>query len=775
MPPHFISLGSNNIDFMKIRLLTIPALTIILLLLPACNSDNGKNPYEYVNPFIGTGGIVHTFPGAVVPFGMVQLSPDTGTEVWNWCSGYHYSDSSFLGFSHTQLSGTGWADLGDILIMASTGEPLLEPGSKENPSAGYRSSFLHSSESASPGYYSVILEDYGIKAEMTASDRTGWHRYSFPAGGGNIIIDPVSKIFGRTLGTSVEIVNDSTLKGFCRSSGWGGNRTTWFVAQFSEPFDSFGTGNDEGLSPGNRADTAAAAKAWVTYNNNAAMSIELKVAISLTGQQGAYINLGSDPSNNFDEAREAARIKWVDALSAITVESDNPDDLAIFYTALYHSMIHPSINSDFDGSYYSGGKVHKAEGFTSYSSFSLWDTFRAVHPLFTIIDHSRTADFVNSLISRYEQGDQLPIWELCGYDNRCMIGYPSVAVIADAVIKEIDGIDSHRAYEAMRSIAFHPKLTDTGLPGGLEEYLEYGYVTADIPQSVSKTMEFAYYDWCIARVAEKIGEVDDARMFYSRSLAFMKHYNSDKGLFWPRNADGSWLEDMSLTSWEDLKQHYISGNIWAYSLFFPHATTYYARETGGEENLYRALERTFETPLVMDGEQHVDISGFTGLYGHGDEPGHHIAYLYNYTANPSRTADRVKEITDTWYFNRTDGMPNNDDCGQMSSWYIFSSLGFYPVCPGDTIYLFGSPRFSRSTLKLPSGRTFVIEAPGITPGKIYIQSVTLNGREKKEVYLSHGEIMKGGILRFEMGDEPNPSWGVLKEERPVSVTGITKD
>ena len=758
---------------MNTKQLTIIFPVLMLAFLAACTSGtkSGSVDYtQYVDPFIGTDGIVHTFPGATYPFGMVQLSPDGDTQGWNWCSGYHYSDDNIKGFSHTHLSGTGWSDLGDILVMPTVGEIKLNSGSKDNPDEGYRSRINHDDEEASPGYYRVKLQDYNINAELTTSRRVGFHKYTFPASDqSNVIIDPTNKIFGRTIETQVSIKDESTIEGYCYSSGWGGNRYIYFTASFSKPFKMAGVGLDDKVMADAKEVKGVNAKGFASFTTTEGEMIEMKLAFSAVSLQGARKNMATEGSEKtFEEVREKTKAAWQKELAKIEVSGGSEDQKKIFYTGLYHAMIHPNISMDVDGGYVAMGKKLNTQDFTNYSTFSLWDTHRAVHPLLTMIDTKRTTDFVKSLVSRHENGGQLPMWELCGYDNVCMIGYPAVSVIADAILKDIPGIDVEKAYEAMRAIAFFPKNSSSDGESGLNEYNEYGYVPADIAKSVAKTLEYSYYDWCIAKVAEKLGKTEDAELFYQRSKSFVHHYNADKKLFWPKDRDGNWLDGISLTSWEDLMPHYVSGNIWAYAYFYPHATNMVIDLMGGKDAFTDNLDSLFAQPMNMEGEQHVDISGFIGHYGHGDEPGHQIAYLYNYAGKPWKTQEKVREISNTMYFAKNDGMPNNDDCGQMSAWYIYSALGFYPVCPGDLTYIIGTPLFENAAIHLEDGKSFHVEAVNVSADNKYVQSVELNGKPYSKSYITHLDIMNGGKLTFTMGSQPNKNWGSAEGDRPVS-------
>lgn len=758
----------------NVRFVIVSAIVASLLLLLSCKEKSISEAVDYtqyVDPMIGTDGIVHTFPGATVPFGMVQLSPDNDTKGWNWCSGYHYSVNNIKGFSHTHLSGTGWADLGDILIMPTTGELKLKGGSKDNPDEGYRSRFSHDEEFASPGYYKVRLSDYDINVELTTTARTGFHRYTFPESkSSNIIIDPTSKIFSKVLQTSVEVVDNNTIEGYCHSNGWAGNRKCYFVARFSKPFKTFGVSKEDKPLEGVKSMVAEDAKVYVTYETKKDEVVDIKFSFSHVDIEGARKNLDAETHRkSFESVRKEAQNLWNKELSKIEIKKATKTQKRIFYTGLYHSIIAPNLSMDVDGRYYSMNKVSHAKDFTNYSTFSLWDTFRAVHPLLTLIDEERTVDFAKSLVSRYENGDQLPMWELMGYDNQCMIGYPSVSLIADAIMKDIKGFDYEKAFEAMKSIAFFGKNSDSDGESGLNEYIKYGYIPYEkAKKSVAKTMENSYYDWCIAKVAEKLGKTKDAEYFYKRSKNFETLYNKEKKLYWPKDAKGKWIPEMSLKSWDELQPHYVSGNIWAYSYFYPHAVNRAIKLMGGSEEFQKNLTKTVTDTLIMEGDQHVDISGFIGHYGHGDEPGHQIPYLFNYVGQPWKTQELVNKVIKTMYFDSPDGMPNNDDCGQMSAWYMFSSLGFYPACPGDNNYIIGSPQLENAVINLANGKTFEILTNNLSDKNIYIKSVILNGKNLERSYITHNEIMNGGKIEFNMQSVPNKTWAVKKSDCPVS-------
>ena len=714
---------------------------------------------SWVDPFIGTGGHGHTFPGATTPFGMIQLSPDQETKngEWDWCSGYHYSDDTIMGFSHNHLSGTGWADLGDILLMPTIGTLKMLPGSKENPDEGYRSKFSHERESASPGYYSVMLDSYGIKAELTASPRVGFHRYTFPKSNeANIIIDPTNKIFGNVYHTAVSIEGSNKVKGYCYSNGWGGKRFAYFVMEFSKPFASSGTYLNGNLQPWQKFALGKDAKAWVRFNTKEGETVEVKVSLSPVSFEGAEGNFAAEANGiDFEKAKQNAQNTWKALLNRFKVESGTDEQRKIFYTGVYHVFIAPNLYMDSNGDYVAAEENMNASWFTNYSTYSYWDGFRATHPLLTIMDQKHTREFTNSLISRYtDRKDHMPIWELCGYDNFCMLGYHSVSVIWDAISKGISGIDPEKAFAAMKDASLTDKMSSSDGGGGLNDYIRLGYTPAENGASVSATLEYAYDDWCILQLAKKMEKTEDIEEYTKRSQNFLNTFNKENMHFWPRKKDGNFLPDFPMNDWKLLQPHWVSGNIWAYDLFVPHQIDEMIQLYGGTKSFEKKLDHTFTEPLKMEGEQHVDISGFIGSLGFGDEPGHHVPYLYNYAGTPHKTQKMVKFIRDNMYAAKPDGYVNNEDCGQMSAWYIFSSMGFYPICPGKPYYDIGAPQFPKMTLKLENGKSFTIVAKNISDENIYVQSVSLNGKKITDWKLYHSDIMNGGTLTFVMGDTP---------------------
>ncbi|MFZ0454051.1 MAG: GH92 family glycosyl hydrolase [Ignavibacteriaceae bacterium] len=733
----------------------------IFLLFDAINISAQTKPTEYVNPFIGTDGHGHTYPGASLPHGLVQLSPDTDIEGWDWCSGYHYSDSTLMGFSHTHLSGTGIGDYGDILFMPTTGPLKTIPGSKDDPDSGYRSRFSHKTETAKPGYYSVFLKDYGIKAELTAAERAGFHKYTFPeSDNANIIIDLNHGIQDKTTDAEVKIINDKTIEGYRRSTGWAKDECVYFYAEFSKPFKSFGIAEKNKIYDNRSSAKGNDLKAFVHYTTSKEEAVLIKVGISFVSIEGAKKNVQTEiPGWDFEKIENLADKKWNEALSSISVETSSKDNKATFYTALYHSLLTPNLFSDVDGKFMGmDKKVHSIQGnHDMYTVFSLWDTFRAEHPLFTLIEPKHDLDMVRSLITKYKNGGLLPVWELAANETNTMIGYHSIPVIVDAYFKGIRDFNVEEAYQAMKKSAMQNHF-------GLKYYKEMGYIPSDLEsESVSKTLEYAYDDWCIAQMAKALGKEKDYKYFIDRAKFFTNVFDPSTSLMRAKK-NGRWYEPFDPYS---VSGNYTEANAWQYSFFVPQDVDGLMKLMGGNKNFISKLDELFNANPQTTGRVQSDITGMIGQYAQGNEPSHHMAYLYNYAGEPWKSQDIVHRIVTTLYTDKNDGLCGNDDCGQMSAWYVFSSLGFYPVCPGDATYIIGTPLFDKAAINVGKGKTFTVTANNLSSKNFYIQSAILNGKEYPYTYITHAEIIKGGNLVFEMG--PNPSdWGKDISSRPQS-------
>jgi predicted alpha-1,2-mannosidase len=752
----------------KIFKYSILILTVSATLFYGCQSNVDpepvSDPLAYVDPMIGTGGHGHTFPGATVPFGMVQLSPSNDYKGWDWSSGYHITDSIIKGFAHNHISGPGLAGLGDILLMPGR-EAHTGPGTEMNPDTGYRARFSHDAESASAGYYSVHFSDEDIRAELTAGRRMGYHKYTFGGDGpAYIMIDPTHSINENILEAGIEQLSPTEIQGYKYCEGWSaGERTMYFYAQFSKPISSFRLSSAGEPMAG----TAGAQKdlmAQLGFDLNPGDSVLVRLALSSVSTEGAKANFAAEAAETFAEAHQQARNSWSEKLSTIDLYGATDKQKRIFYTGMYHAFISPNLISDVDGQYYVEGEVYQSD-IPQYSNFSTWDTYRALHPLFTIIEQEKTAEFVNSLSSRVTEAKVgLPSWECLGYDNRCMIGYSAVSPISDAVLKNVPGINEEAAYQAIRYAAFDPtKHSSVSDVSGMDEYLKYGYVTAETGASVSKTTEQNYSDWTIARVAEKLGKTEDVKLFDRRAIGYRNLFDPAYDYLLPRTSQGDLLQ-LDTSKWNSMKGHYISGNIWAYSAYTPHDMKGIIQLHGGREAYTEWLNQVFTNESPVEGHQHVDISGFIGKYGHGDEPGHHMPYLFNYIGQPWRTQEYVREVMTTMYQdNPEEGFINNEDLGQMSAWYLLSSLGMYQVAPGDGVFQLGAPLHPRADMHLENGKTFTILGTNVSEVNKYVQSVSLNGSAYAKNYLPYEAIMAGGTLEFVMGPRPNKEWGSSPE------------
>ena len=745
-------------------------LVVVLLLSPlAAVQAESQHAYplvEKVNPLVGTAAHGHTFPGVVLPFGMVQLSPDTGNVDWDWCSGYHYTDRSIMGFSHTHLSGTGCADLGDFLLMPTIGPLKFQPGSKANPDEGYRSRFSHDREKAMPGSYEVSLDDYEIEVRLTATRRVGFHQYTYPATReANVIIDITHFIGGTNIRESrLEIIGDREVRGYVRKSGWSPDRFLYFVAQFSRPFVKSGLVVDGELQEAKQRAEGKNLKGYVRFDASEDRQLQIKVAISAVSCDGAAKNMQAEcPGWDFEQVRNDAMQTWEEQLSKITVEGGPEAAQRTFYTALYHSCLAPYLFSDVDGRYRGmDQKIHQAEGFENYTVFSLWDTFRATHPLFTLIEERRTNDFINAMLHKYEQKGLLPYWELASGETWCMIGYHAIPVIADAWVKGIRGYDVDKAFEAMKKSAMQDHQ-------GLVYYKQIGYVPMEgESNSASRTMEYAYDDWCIAMMAKGLGREDDEATFTRRSQNYRNLFDTSTGFVRGKDAGGAWNEDFDPDLISALGSgEFTEGNAWHYTWFAPHDVQGLIDLMGGVQPFVDKLDQLFTRP----GYEHADVTGLIGQYAHGNEPCHNYAYLYTYAGEHGKTQQHVSQIVRTLYSDQPDGLCGNEDCGQMSAWYVFSAMGFYPVCPGQPIYVFGTPRFPSVTLHLENGNQFQVVADGVSEENIYIQSATLNGQPYDKAYLRHEDILAGGRLIFQMGPAPNKQWAQDQEDLPYSSPG----
>lgn len=728
--------------------------------LPTFNLQAQQQPADYVNPFIGTGGHGHTFPGATVPFGMVQLSPDTRLEGWDGCSGYHYSDEYIYGFSHTHLSGTGVPDYCDILLMPFNGEINLNNGYDGKP--GYRSAFKHSDEQAEAGYYNVKLLKDAIDVKLTATTRVGFHQYSYSQKTNRAILIDL-KHRDMVTDSWINLVNDHEIEGYRESTGWARNQSVYFVARFSKPVSKALFFSNDDLVKENSIKNSKNIKAGV-YFDDGDDEILVKVGISAISAANARKNLESEIQDwDFEKTRRQARASWNKVLNKIQVSGKDKAAKTIFYTALYHTMLAPNAYDDVNGEYL--GRDFKTHNLSPaengyYTVFSLWDTYRALHPLFTIIDQERTNEFIQTFINQYEHGGMLPVWELAANETWCMIGYHAVPVIADAWIKGIRDYDEEKALSAMVHSASANHF-------GLDSYRRLGYIPAgDEAESVSKTLEYAYDDWCIAQMAGGMGK-NELRNEYLKRAQSYKHVFDPQTQFMRARHNGGWFTPFDAS---EVNFNYTEANAWQYSFYVPHDMDGFIRLMDGKDALAKKLDELFNASSVTTGRDQSDITGLIGQYAHGNEPSHHIAYLYNYCGQPWKTQYRVNNIMKSFYRNQPDGLIGNEDCGQMSAWAVFSALGFYPVCPGSTQYAIGSPQFEEATIILENGKTFTIKARELSDTNMYIDKAFFNGAVYNKGFIEHADIMNGGLLEVEMSSTPNMSFGSGTGNEPI--TGI---
>ncbi|MGB4329153.1 MAG: GH92 family glycosyl hydrolase [Tenuifilum sp.] len=733
-------------------------LALVTVLMQAVSLWAQKGPADYVNPFIGTDFHGHTYPGATVPFGMVQLSPDTRLTGWDGCSGYHYSDRVIYGFSHTHLSGTGASDYGDILFAPVTGKSPIFENSK------YSSPFNKKNEQAKAGYYSVFLDKYKVKTELTTTARVGFHRYTYTKPNEPAMVIDLSHR-DKVLEAWFKVTGKNEIRGYRRSSHWAKDQKIYFVARFSEPFalgPKFTDDSGEMSSLSNEDGTievhGTKLKAWVQFPKLKNKVLLVKVGISFVSEEGALKNLEAEvPGWDFDGVVEAARKQWNEELSKIQVEGGVPEELTTFYTAMYHAMVVPNIFSDVDGLYRTmDGNIHSAEGFTPYTVFSIWDTYRAWHPLMTIIDTKRTSDYINTFLSHYRYGGRLPVWELAANETDCMIGYHSVSVITDAWVKGIRGFDANYAMQAMKHSANLNHF-------GLQFYKHFGFIPGDMEhESVSKTLEYAYDDWCIAQMAKGLGKDDDYISFIKRAQSYKNLFDPETRLMRPR-LNGGFKHNFNPA---EVDQHFTEANSWQYSFYVPHDVTGLIYLHGGMEKFEAKLDELFNAPSQLAGRNQADITGLIGQYAHGNEPSHHMAFLYNYVGKPWKTQQLVKRIMNEMYSHKPDGICGNEDCGQMSAWYILSAMGFYPLCPGSTQYAIGSPLFPKITINLENGKKFTLIAENLNNQNIYIQKATLNGNPITRSWIDQAEIMAGGELVLTMASTPSDTWGTQPADLP---------
>lgn len=724
---------------------------LAFLILVSFINPGPKRPVDYVNPFIGTGGHGHTYPGVCLPFGMVQLSPDTRLTGWDGCSGYHFSDSIVYGFSHTHLNGTGCSDYGDILLMPFVG---IVPSTINN----FASDFNHAKEKAGAGYYNVHLNNGDIDVELTATSRVGFHKYTFNKGGlSNVLIDLVHR--DEVIESSIKFVGDNEIEGYRRSKAWADDQRVFFVARFSQPFKIREIAKNDTIVKKISSLYGKSIKAYIQYLMQPKEELMVKVAISAVSIEGARKNLDVEiPGWDFVKVKTKAQETWNKELSKIEIEG-NETQKTTFYTALYHAFINPNLYIDADRQYRGRDTlIHKSIGFDFYTVFSLWDTYRAEHPLFTIIEQKRTSDFINTFIRQFEEAGRLPVWELSSNETDCMIGYHSVSVIADAYLKGIKGFDIEKAYTAMKFSADENR-------SGLEWFRKFGFIPAEKEsESVSKALEYAYDDWCIAQVAKALNKTEDYNRYMECAQYYKNVFDASTG-FMRAKVNAGWFSPFDPT---EVNFNYTEANSWQYSYYVPQDVSGITALMGGKEKFAQRLDSLFITSSKTTGREQADMTGMIGQYAHGNEPSHHAAYLFNYLGKPAKTERMVHTICQTLYNNTTEGLCGNDDCGQMSAWYVMSALGIYQVTPASQDYVIGSPMFSKATIHLENGKQFTIVAKNVSDQNYYISASTLNGKPHNQSFITHKDIMQGGELVFEMTSNPNTNWATADADCPVS-------
>ncbi len=763
-------------------------ILIPLLFFTSCNETNNGYKIQadlslnaYVNPFVGTSGFGNVYPGSQIPFGGIQISPDTDRDYYDAASGYKYNHMTIMGFSLTHLSGTGIPDLGDFLFIPGIGTKKFEAGTHENPDEGYRSRYSHDREWASPNYYGVDLLDYGVKAEMTSACRSGIFRFTFPRSDSAFVMVDMDHVqWFKTAWSQLRIENDSVITGFKLVNGWGPERYVYFVAEFSKPFKKSGIMQDgkpviydtkrfrsDRVAYGNKI------MGWFDFETDSDEEIEVKVAISSTGTSGALSNMKELYNKNFETVKADGEGLWAQELSKFKAKGSKKQ-LETFYTSVYHASIHPFIYQDADGSYRGhDSNIHHTGGkFNNYTVFSLWDTYRAHHPLLNLVHPDRNADMINSMLAHYDQSveNMLPIWSFYGNETWCMIGYHAVSAIADAIVKDIPGFDRERAFEAIKTTAMNPNYDC------LPEYTANGWVPFDKErESVSKTLEYAYDDYCIAMAAQKLGKEEDYRYFLNRSLSYQNLIDPESKFMRGRDSQGNWRTPFdpiaytgpgSVHGWGDITE----GFTYQYTWYVPQDVQGYINEMGGDEIFTQHLDAMFLMELPEDIPGAHDIQGRIGAYWHGNEPCHQILYLYNYVKQPWKGQEKIRYVLETFYGNEPDALSGNDDCGQMSAWYIFNSMGFYPTCPSSNIYAIGSPGMEAVEMTLGNGKKLSVTTENYSEKNVYVQAMYLNGKPYNKTYITYDDIRNGAEIKFVLGTNPNKSWGVEDESVAPSLS-----
>ena len=738
---------------------------LLAALVTSVASPGGAEDFtRQVDPFIGSGGHGHVFVGANVPFGAVQVGPANFHQGWDWCSGYHYSDDVLAGFTHLHLGGTGISDLGDILVMPYTGELATSPGSRKDPGTGYASRYAHDQEQARPGFYSVVLLDHDVHVALTATERVGLHRYRYPADKqAHLAIDlQFENGGGRVVESRLRRIDEDTVVGYRRSAGWAKDQRVFFALKSSKPFAAFRILQGD-REVGGEAAEGRGLRAIGTYEGSPG-EVLVRVGISPVSEENALANLEQEAgTTDFDAVAAAAQAAWNEQLGRIRIKADDRTS-RIFYTALYHTMIAPALFNDLNGDYRGAdGKVHRAAEFDNYTIFSLWDTYRAAHPLFTLTQPERVGQFMQTMLAIRDQQGKLPVWHLMGNETDTMVGYHAVPVVVDAYFKGLLKADPERAYEAIRNSAMRDER-------GLDAVKELGYIPAEREgESVAKAMEYAIDDWCIAQMAKALGKQDDFTYFSTRARAYREYFDPTTRFMRGKLSDGAWREPFDPIKSSHRRDDYCEGNGWQYLWLVPQDPEGLIELLGGDVPFAEKLDQLFTVESIKSEDASADISGLIGQYAHGNEPGHHTTYLYAFVGQQWKTARLVRQILTTLYSDQPDGLSGNEDCGQMSAWYVFSAMGMYPVNPAAGIYVFGSPVIDEATIAVPGGKSFTIVTKNNSPENLYIQSVELNGKPYSKSYIAHPDIIAGGELTFVMGPEPNKAFGSAPEDRPRSM------
>ena len=742
-------------------------IALIIIIISFSFISIKPNDYiKYVDPFIGSGGHGHVFVGANVPFGGVQVGPTNFNKGWDWSSSYHYSDSIVKGFCHLNVSGTGMSDLGELTVMPATGELKINAGTQDRHLKGYASLYSKDKESASPGYYQVMLDRYDIKVELTATERSGLHKYTFPESSeSRIIIDLGEGSADRPTDTYLRQINDTLFEGYRFSSGWASDQREFFSLVVSKPVKDFIIYNN-GRKVKASEKKGVFLKGFLEFSTKKNEVIYLKMGVSPVSSSNGLDNLMTEiPGWDFDRVLKDAEYKWNKELSKINIKTKDKAKKRVFYTAMYHSMIAPNIFQDLNGEYRgTDKKVYKDTSFTNYTLFSLWDTYRAAHPLYTITHPERVSDMVNSMVKIFEQQGKLPVWHLRGNETNTMPGYSAIPVVVDACLKGFEGIDLEKVYAAVKESA-----TGDHEPG-VKDLMKYGYIPSDyMAESIASTMEYAIADWGIAQLAAKLNKPKDYEYFLNRSKSYKNYFDPETKFMRGKMADGSWRTPFDPKSAQHRVNDYCEGNAWQYLWLTPQDPEGLIELLGGDKGFTTKLDQLFSISSDLEEGSSMDITGLIGQYAHGNEPSHHTTYMYAYAGEQYKTPKNVRYITTNLYSDKPDGLSGNEDCGQMSSWYIFSSMGFYPVNPSNGAYVFGSPLFDQVDLNLGNGKSMKIIAENNSDTNIYIQQVTLNGAEHKYSYITHKDLVQGGVLRFVMGSTPNLDFGKDHKYRPKSM------